>query len=241
MPKDTNIAPSTEGGSPEEIAHQGENGLRAYPLKQLKDDQLSIEIAECMLLLQDLQSSMDAIRIWHARYAGEESSSEDRIIGMSLFRDAVVQFVGCFDKSAKFSLKPEDVYRKENGGRNYFQWLQDIRDAYAAHKFGALRQMVVGVLVDPDKGVIGVGNIGGIYTGPIKTAGPEMLAFMSVAKKYLEAKIQSLTEKLLQSTQSMSLEQLNSLGTAKTYGVDPQEVRLSRPAFQRVRVTKPST
>jgi hypothetical protein len=215
--------------------------MQQLELKRFEKHKRSAELAEYMLLLLDLQSSMAAIKIWHEKYADDPKSQENQIVSTSLFRDAIVQFVGCFDKSAKFRLKPEEIYRDDDGALSYFQWLNDVRNAYAAHKFGALRQMVVGVFVDPQKGVVGTGHLGGIYAGPVKEAGPQMLAFMAIAKAHLEQKIQALSEELIKFAKTLSLEQLNALKTARVYGVDPHEVSKSRPAIRHLRAKKRTT
>jgi hypothetical protein len=117
--------------------------MEPTPLKELKFAEAK-ELAELLLLQHDVQASIAAMEIWGAKYAEKELSGEDTIIAAALFRDAIVQFMGCFDTSAQFKLRQDVVYAGVDGGPEYFQWLKDIRDAYAAHKFGRLRQAVVG-------------------------------------------------------------------------------------------------
>jgi hypothetical protein len=113
---------------------------------------LAHEVAEHVLLQEDMKSSLDAMRLWSEKYAERLPGTEEGIIGKSLFRDAIIQFVGCFDKSAKYPLSPDDVYGPTNN-LPLFEWFKNMRDAYAAHKFGAQRQCIAGVMQHPQHGL----------------------------------------------------------------------------------------
>src|SRR5689334_22406386 len=107
--------------------------LETASLKAL-DSALAKEYAENLILQQDIQNSLEAMRIWHEKYASA-TEPESRIIAQSLFRDAIVQFVGCFDKTSHYPLSVEAIYRHDPNGMASFQWFKDVRDAYAGHKF----------------------------------------------------------------------------------------------------------
>jgi hypothetical protein len=203
----------------------------AVAMKQLETPEAK-ELAETFLIEADLQSSITAITIWHKKYSNP-SSNEERTIGLSLFRDAIVQFIACFDKSAKFRLSRDDIYEEHNGGHIYFQWLQDVRDAYAAHRFGANRQCIVGVIRDSASGVTGVGKMMGVYAGEQSTAGPALIAFMGIAARYTANRIERLLKEVQQAVDTMSQAQIDALQIGQVYGIDPSEIRASRNEIQR--------
>ena len=204
-----------------------ENSLRKL------DTPLATELAENILLLGDIQSSLAAMKLCHEKYAERDSSTEEGIIGKSLFRDAVVQFVGCFDKTAKFPLSVQEVYSDPKWS-GLFQWFQDMRDAYAAHKFGAQRQCIVGVLFDSKQGV-GFGYLRATYKGQLKSDGPNLISFMEVAQVFLGTKIAQLEQRLIEVVRILTPDQINALEIAKAHTLAQDEVRLSRPALQRTR------
>ncbi|MEZ2143650.1 hypothetical protein AAE026_15410 [Bradyrhizobium sp. DN5] len=59
---------------------------------------LAKEYAENLLLQNDMQRALATMECWQRRFASS-SDPEERLIAASLFRDAIIQFVGCFDKT----------------------------------------------------------------------------------------------------------------------------------------------
>ena len=115
---------------------------------------LAKELAELQIIRADLKAALDTLSLWFSKYAPQTNqlSDEGRLISQSFFRDSLVMFVGCFDKTAaSTSLSETAIYGSVRGGLAYFKWLKDIRDAYAAHKFGPFRQCVAGVALDTDE------------------------------------------------------------------------------------------
>jgi len=114
------------------------------------------------------------------------------VVADSLFRDAIVQFVGCFDRGAEHPVDEKVVFSQVERGAEYIAWLKDIRDSYAAHRFGTLRQCVAGVMIDKAGAIVGVGHIAqqGYPFG--KEEEEQMLRCMSVVGTHLEAKVKDL-------------------------------------------------
>jgi len=193
------------------------------------------ELTEYILLQHDIKASHASLTVWFKRFCGpsDEKEPDDAVIGASVFRDSIIMFMGCFDRSAPLFLDEAEVYKTTLGGAEYFQWLRDMRDAYAAHKFGALRQCAVGVLLDGNGDVLGIGQFSSIYLGPAKEAEGQMLQFIAIAGNYVAAKIKELEARLKQEANDMTREERAKLKTARLHGVDPANVRTSRPAFQR--------
>lgn len=204
------------------------------PLKRLNTATAN-ELAELILLQHDIGSCLNAMKLWSERFANRDSmSQEEQTIAQSLFRDAIVQFIGCFDRTAKYRLFPDDVYQDIDGGIEYYNWLKDIRDAYAAHKFGPLRQCVVGVFLDTTgTKALTVGDLVHIYMGPADNGGPMIFNFIRIASRHLDEKIEKLQKEMLLEVQGMSPEALSALPNARTHGVDPGDVRQSRAEFDR--------
>jgi len=196
---------------------------------------LAVELAEATLLRQDMRASLSAMKLWCEKYSKlEKPTLEEMTIRQSLFRDAIVQFIGCFDKTAPFSLSKDEVYKGTDGGAEYFQWLKDIRDAYAAHKFGPLRQCAVGVFVDlPESGQITIGDLISIYAGPTEERNNlDLISFMGVAANYLDSAVTALQEKLLTAAKATPIVELRALPNARAHGVNPEDIRLSREKFR---------
>ena len=194
------------------------------------------ELSEYTLLKNDLIQSFEALELWFNKYAGrkkDDMTNEERLIALSLFRNAIIMFVGCFDKSAKVSLSETDIYSSRKGGLEYFKWLQDIRDTYAAHTFGPLRQCSVGVLMDEAGTLVGTGHHVQIYAGPIATAKGDILSFISAAGRHVEKIITDLALQMLKDAKKMTPSELAVLKVAEVHDVDPRKIRTSRDSFLR--------
>ena len=194
---------------------------------------LARELAEYQLLMKDLEAAHAALKLWFEKYASRKDLTPEQIlIGQSLFRDSIVMFVGCFDKTAPLRLVASDIYKTTNQ-MEYFQWLLNIRDAYAAHKFGALRQCAVGVFVDTAGNIIGPGHTNRIWAGPKVAAKDDVLSFIQLAGLHVATKILGLSRQLHESAKKMAPAELAALKAAETHDVEPHEIRTPRHRFRR--------
>ena len=64
--------------------------------------------AEWRSCLQDLGVCLEVAELWKTR-SQEEEAEVDRVISASLFRDAVVRFIACFDKEALVCLDAAEL------------------------------------------------------------------------------------------------------------------------------------
>jgi hypothetical protein len=199
------------------------------PLKAL-ETALAKEYAENLILQQDMQNSLETMRLWHDKYVSA-TEPEARIIAKSLFRDAIIQFVGCFDKTAQFPLSAEAVYGKDANGMISFQWFKDVRDAYAGHKFGAWRQCIVGII--EHEGQRGIGHLLATFRGQQKEDGDQLRGFMQTAANYLDSNVERLREALMKFVGSMNTEEVASLKEATARTLKMPEARFTRADLNR--------
>ena len=199
------------------------------PLKEL-DTELAKEYAENLILQQDMRGSLEAMKLWHEKYASATEPA-DQIIAKSLFRDAIVQFVGCFDKTSQYPLSAEAIYGHDPNGMTSFQWFKDVRDAYASHKFGAWRQCVVGVL--EHDGQRSVGHILAVFRGQQKEDGDQLRGFMQTAAAHLDANVDRLRKALQKSVEAMKPEEIASLSDASARTLKMLEARFTRADLKR--------
>lgn len=202
------------------------------------DSPTATELGETLLLLHDTRQSFEAMKLWFSKYApvaGEQRASEDDLIADALFRDAIVQFVGNFDRTAEHPLDQRIVFAQIEDGSEYIEWLKDIWDSYAAHKFGALRQCVPGVAVNADGAAVGVGHLTQLACPFGKEQEDQMLQCMSVVGRYLDAKVNDLEAKLLAEAKAMQPDELLRLPDARTYATRSNEIRMSRKRLVKLR------
>lgn len=191
---------------------------------------LAKEYAENLLLQNDMQGALATMECWQRRFASS-SDREERLIAASLFRDAIIQFVGCFDKTAQFPLSADEIYGGDPDELSAFQWFKDTRDAYAGHKFGAQRQCVVGVVLK--EGQRGVGRLMAIYRGQHKSDGDVMRGFMQTAANHLDTRVDELGKKLEKEVTKLSIEEINKLKDATARTLRMGEARFTRADLNR--------
>lgn len=201
------------------------------------DTPLAKELAEMLLVGQDLQFSIHAMEVWSKEFSDSEKfkSREEEVIRFSLFRDSVVQFVGCFDKSAPFYLKWDEIYQEGDGGHTFFKWMKDVRDAYAAHRFGALRQAAVGATYDAQTDARGIGHFTFVYSGPKPEFAKQLLPFTMRAAKHIEARIRTGLLQIGKQVDAMSAKELLALEKIQFHGISAEEIRMTRAAVQKSR------
>ncbi len=136
--------------------------------------------AEWCLLELDLNRCLHIARLWK-----QVDSDGDKEIAVSLFRDAVVSFIACFDKTNPVTLDAQILYRDYQGGMEYFRWLSSIRDTWIAHRHGASRQASAAIIVDDNTGdYLGLGRMLMAYSRPVLAGADDFIAFVSIALRH---------------------------------------------------------
>jgi hypothetical protein len=139
-------------------------------------------------------------------------------------------FVGCFDKRAKVRLLPSDIYSTGDGSLEYFNYLQNLRDSYAAHKFGALRQCSIVVKVDENGNVLNVFYNRQVFGGP-QAGRNDLLEVVRMAHRYTESKVHSLGMQVYAYAKALTPDQIAALKPPSMRPVPVHEIRLSRTKF----------
>jgi hypothetical protein len=196
---------------------------------------LSYEISEYLIIREDIETSIKSIRLWFDKYPFSSSKDGDRkLISQSLFRDSIVMFVGCFDKNAKVALASSEVYSMHDGSLQYFHWLKDIRDAYAAHKFGPLRQLTAGVVIDRQGSFIKISYDWYFYAGPKRSQRDQMIQLMLKAGQFVQDRINKLGVQLEDYAKRLSNEERLKLSEPLFHSPNANEIRTSRARFRTI-------
>lgn len=208
----------------------------------LRDTQLESarELSELTLIRGDLANSLASLSLWTKSYQSEGEDPNKIIIEDSLFRDGITQFVACFDCKNAIPLVVEEIYPEADGIGVYFRWLRQLRNSYTAHRSGAARQCVVGIMIDPHSGaILGHGQIRANYRGPAAEGHADLLRVIRQAFRFVESRIEQTTICLLAEAEAMSAEDRLKLPAARIQGQDPSQMGKSRgdvrKAIQRTR------
>lgn len=115
-------------------------------------------LGETLLLVTDIESSAKRLRFFIDLLSSVSETTSGEIAG-ALFRDAVVQFVECFDfrsqneteliNTHKFCLR---TYGLSDEERALMDTLKVMRDGWISHRSGPFRQFTVGVAFHPKNG-----------------------------------------------------------------------------------------
>lgn len=168
------------------------------PVRRL-DTPEAREYAEWCLLVQDLERCLRVARLWK-----EKDEAGDVDVAVSLFRDAVVSLISCFEKPNTVSLDAQALYGRYDGGVEYYQWLSTIRDTWVAHRHGTSRQTSAAIVVDENSGdFLGAGNMLMTYSRPVLAGTDDFIMFVSIATA--EAKARQGEAQLVVERQAKSL------------------------------------
>lgn len=189
----------------------------------------AVAFAELGLLQLDIAASIQTIKVWSGPFQGF-SKDDAAAVRTSLFRDAVVQFIACFDGSAEHRLVPEEVFPGARATK-YYQWLRNLRNAYAAHRFGALRRAVVGIGCLPE-GVFALATLAQVYPGPDRTEAVRLQRFMQRAADHVASRLANLQESLADTVADMSEAEILSLPIVKfPRSVPRSDIKTPRSRF----------
>ena len=186
--------------------------------------------AEWCLLVLDLERCLQVARLWK-----QQDEDGDVEVAVSLFRDAVVSLISCFDKTNAVSLDAQALYGKYEGGLEYFQWLTTIRDTWVAHRHGTSRQTSAAIVVDENSGdFLGVGNMLMTYSRPVLAGADDFILFVSIATteaKTRQSEAQKVVERQAKSlTQSQRLQ----LPIANAKAATGSALRIGRKKFANI-------
>lgn len=195
------------------------------------------ELAELHLLRHDLDHCVKAFRLLVELYGEREFTEAENLTRLALYRDALVQFIACFDGSAPLFLKVPDVYPGDDNAQSYFNSLKDVRDSYAAHRHGPSRQCAIGVIAGPS-GPLGTGNLMMVRHVPPLFDLKHHHDFAWKARRHVEARMEVLNQVVSTAAMSMSRDQILALPSAQGYDIRDGEVRLGRQRFVSKRSTE---
>ena len=171
---------------------------QGHPVRRL-DTPEAREYAEWCLLVLDLERCLRVARLWK-----EKDEAGDVDVAVSLFRDAAVSLISCFEKTNTVSLDAQALYGRYDGGVEYYQWLSTIRDTWVAHRHGTSRQTSAAIVVDENSGdFLGVGNMLMTYSRPVLAGADDFILFVSIATA--EAKARQGEAQLVVERQAKSL------------------------------------
>ena len=192
--------------------------------------------AEWSLLLTDLKECLKIAELWKSISQARESES-DLVVAASLFRDAVVRFMACFDKGMPVRLDANKLYAPPHteGGEEFVRWLSSLRDTWIAHRHGVSRQSHATVTVDEATGeLIGVGVLIMSLVSYDYEKASGFIRLIQMAISHAEKRERELLEKISNEVKTMYPAQLLRLPIAKAKVPDSQTLRLGRVKYSRV-------
>ena len=185
------------------------------------------EYAEWCLLELDLQRCLRVARLWK-----QVDTEGDKDIAASLFRDAVVSFIACFDKNLPVTLDATALYDKHEGGLDYFRWLSAIRDTWIAHRHGASRQTSAAIVVNENTGeYMGLGQVLMAYSRPVLAGADDFILFVSIALRNATARKCALAPAVETQTKSMHPSARLRLPVANAQAPTGGALRVGRKKF----------
>ena len=194
------------------------------------------EFSEWVLLVNDLEYALRRAHLWRDIVKSETKNEHDSEVCVSLFRDAVISLVACFDNTLSVHLDPRNVYNTIPGGFEYFQWLKDLRHSWVAHRSGPSRQCVAAILVDEQTGDFrGFGHLCHLYLGPKADASGDLVKVVEIALIHARKELDKHQSILKQKIEKMKNHERLRLPIAATVVASHKEIHMGRKKFQNIK------
>ena len=192
------------------------------------------EHAEWVLLVHDLRRCLELVELWGHLLSLEDMTRRDTRLAESVFRDAVVSFVSCFDKdNGQAFLDEQSLYGSIDGALPAFQWFYNVRNQSIAHRYGPHRLAHTQVLIVEDTGeLLGIGV--GVFTmyQPNTDGVDALTTLIQVAIKHANARIEDLIVKCKAEMEAMYPSERRRLEVASYRVPDERSLRLGRRKYQ---------
>ena len=192
--------------------------------------------SEWVLLVNDLEYALRRAQLWRdltKSAAGDGGALE---VGTSLFRDAVVSLVACFDDTSPVYLDPASVYGATPGEAEYFQWLKDIRHTWIGHRGGPQRQCVVAIVIDEVTGDLhGIGHLQQLWVGPNTEAGDDLGRMMEIALIHARRELKRCESVVKDYVDRMTNRDRLRLPVAHTVVPGHREIHMGRRKFHNIK------
>ncbi len=187
----------------------------------------AIELGEYRLILSDLRASLWALGFIQKGWDGISLPTE---VHEALFRDAVVQFVACFDTPGQASLSSEAVFGADADDERNFRYIRGMRDSYAAHRFGPQRQSFI--LISLIEQGFGIGEYKVTFSMPALESLPKYEHVVGLAIAAAEAREAELLREVSAQVTALGPEGIAKLSPPKVRSPKPEEHRMSRKTFR---------
>ena len=192
--------------------------------------------SEWVLLVEDLQYSLRRAELWSNRTKSGAGDADNSEICASLFRDAVVSLVACFDNTLRVHLDPTSVYAETPGAPEYFRWLETLRHTWIGHRGGTLRQCVAAVVIDESTGDLqGTGELHHMYLGPRAEASEDLGRMMRIALDHAQRELKRHAAAVEDYAKGMTGCERLRLPAARLVVPGPEEIRIGRRKFQNIK------
>ena len=185
-------------------------------------------LSEWYLIRRVLKVSESNLRALLQMPNAPQLSSVERTVAEALFRDAIIQLIGCFGEDKNHKLEKKSVYSSHPGGLTSINYLQDLRDSFLAHNFGPQRQSFIFVNPSAYGTDEWCAHFDVVFSLPAHEGLPPYLTVVEIALQATEALIHRLNQ--------IVLGQLEKLGPAGVAALPPLKVRT--PSMGEVRMSR---
>lgn len=194
--------------------------------------------AEWVLLVHDLQRCLELLEHWGQYQSLEDKTPRETRVAESLFRDAVVSFVSCFDKeNGRVCLDAQSLYGSIEGALGAFQWFYNVRNSSIAHRYGPHRLAHTVVIIDENTGEL-LGDGVSVYKMYQPSTGADALsaltALVQVAIKHSRSQVDDLRVKCKAEMDALYPSERRRLELASYRVPNERSLRLGRRKYRNI-------
>ena len=193
------------------------------------------EHAEWVLLANDLRRCLELVELWGCLGSFEDMTPRDIRLAESLFRDAVVSFVSCFDKDkGHVFLDEQSLYGSIDGALAAFRWFHNVRSESIAHRYGPHRLAHTTVIIDENTGELLGSGVSVFAMYQPTTSLDALTALIQVAIRQATAQVEDLRVKCIAEMEAMYPSERRRLEVDSYRVPDERSLRLGRRKYENI-------
>ena len=162
--------------------------------------------------------------------AHKEADKADSVVRL-YFENALITYARPFATGVRIRLQPKDIFGERVDAIEYHNYLIEQRNKLVAHNVNPFEETIVGVTVNADGQLIGVGNLRGRLIAFTKNDYEQFNKLANTVLGFINGKLKELELKVLSQARQLSAEELLKL----------EPVRFTAPGAESVLKSKRKT
>jgi hypothetical protein len=205
---------------------ENQEGMTKLPLKRMTTP--TAKMLEALISMH--QDYRYVMQLSHAAVQLIETglSDDDQLLLQTYWSAALNAYARPFKDGVRQQKMQASIFTGIDGAAESHEYFMNQRDKLIAHSVNPFEEVFVGVLVDSDCKVVGVGELAGRLVATSLEGFRDLNQLAKIATKHLIGEITKYKAELLKEASAMPCDELNKLKEVKFTAPSPNKAKDSR-------------